>query len=177
MIPSEFIKSELKKFILEFPKTRVRYENHIDSNTHSIEVVPNEIYHLNEDYIKWENTFFDVFTELFRDQNICFISDDAIVGLDEIHFMLFGKEYISIIPSNNIYYNHLLTPNSISNNNVILNFNNLSSYSGINKISNNIVSSISCLNNNNISNSNISLGQSFYNNNEISPEKDYQLAA
>lgn len=96
MLAFEYIKSELKIFINEFPKTRVRYENDINSNTHSIEVVPNEIYHLDKDYINWESTFFDKFINDFPDQNICFISDDAIVGLYKIDFVLFGKEYVSI---------------------------------------------------------------------------------
>lgn len=96
MLPFEYIKSELKNFIIKFPKTRVRYENDNNSNTHSIEVVPNEIYLLDKDYITWEDNFFDDFINAFPDQNICFISDDAIVGLDKIDFELSGKEYISV---------------------------------------------------------------------------------
>ena len=96
MLAFEYIKSELKYFIIKFPKTRVRYENDINSNTHSIEVVPNEVYRLDKDYITWEDNFFDAFINEFPDQNICFISDDAIVGLDKIDFELSGKEYISV---------------------------------------------------------------------------------
>lgn len=96
MLPFEYIKSELKSFIIKFPKTRVRYENDNNSNTHSIEVVPNEVYRLDKDYITWEDNFFDAFINEFPDQNICFISDDAIVGLDKIDFELCGKEYISV---------------------------------------------------------------------------------
>ena len=96
MLPFEYIKSELNNFITKFPKTRVRYENDNNSNTHSIEVVPNEIYRLDKDYIIWEDIFFDAFINEFPNQNICFISDDAIVGLDKIDFELCGKEYMSI---------------------------------------------------------------------------------
>lgn len=96
MLPYDYIKSELKKFIIEFPKTRVRYENDNNSNTHSIEIVPNEIYRLDKEYINWENGFFIEFINQYPDQNICFISDDAIVGLDKIDFELSGKEYISV---------------------------------------------------------------------------------
>ena len=103
MQPFEFIKSELNSFIKNFPKTRVRYENDTYSNTHSIEVVPNDIYRLDKDYIAWEEHFFDNFITIFPDQNICFISDDAIVGLDKVDFELFGKEFEShgqiIIPT------------------------------------------------------------------------------
>jgi hypothetical protein len=117
MLPFEFIKSELKNFIIKFPKTRVRYENDTHSNTHSIEVVPNEIYRLDKDYITWEDTFFDTFINEFPDQNICFISDDAIVGLDKIDFELSGKEYISVdafIPTS---YNFKM-PSNLSINNI-----------------------------------------------------------
>lgn len=102
MLPNEYIKLELKKFIIEFPKTRVRYDNDINSNTHSLEIVPNEIYRLDKDYINWEDKFFDAFINKFPDQNICFISDDAIVGLDKIDFELSGKEFVAtetIIPT------------------------------------------------------------------------------
>ncbi len=96
MLPYDYIKSELKNFIIEFPKTRVRYENDTNSNTHSIEIVPNEIYRLDKEYINWENGFFIQFINQFPDQNICFISDDAIVGIDKIDFELSGKEFISV---------------------------------------------------------------------------------
>ena len=96
MLPYDYIKSELKNFIIEFPKTRVRYENDTNSNTHSIEIVPNEIYRLDKEYINWESGFFIEFINQFPDQNICFISDDAIVGLDKIDFELSGKEFVSI---------------------------------------------------------------------------------
>jgi len=96
MLPFEYITAALKNFIIEFPKTRVRYEMDTQSNTHSIEVIPNEIYRLDDDYISWENIFFDAFINQFPDQKICFISDNAVVGLDKIDFQLCGKEYVSI---------------------------------------------------------------------------------
>lgn len=92
----EYIISELNKFILEFPKTRVRYEHDNSSETHFIEVVPNEIYHLDAQYIQWESEMFDRFVDLFPEENICFISDDALVGLDKINFELKGHEFISL---------------------------------------------------------------------------------
>ncbi len=95
MTPIEYIISELKQFILEFPKTRVRYEYDENSETHFVEVVPNEVYHLDSQYINWESEMFDRFTDLYPDQNICFISDDALVGLDKIDFELFGREFVS----------------------------------------------------------------------------------
>ena len=44
------IKEALNGFIINFPKTRVRYEFDINANVHCIEIVPNHIYHLENDY-------------------------------------------------------------------------------------------------------------------------------
>lgn len=69
---TSYIKVVLKEFIASFLKTRVRYEFDIDANVHCVEVVPNSIYHLDNDYINWENNFTNNFIQLFPYQNICF---------------------------------------------------------------------------------------------------------
>ena len=91
----EYIISELNKFIFEFSKTRVRYEHDFSSETHFIEVVPNEIYHSDNQYIQWESEMFDHFVDKFPEENICFISDDSLVGLDKIDFEICGNEFVS----------------------------------------------------------------------------------
>lgn len=100
----DFISTELTKFIILFPNTRVRYENNTETNTHFIEVVPNQVYHLDEHYINWENTFFEKFIALFPEQNICFISDDATVGLDRVDFELYGSIFNSLFTINSNNY-------------------------------------------------------------------------
>jgi len=95
MLPEEYIKSELKLFIKNFPKVRVRYEHDNSIGTHFIEIIPNEVFHLDSNYIKWESLMFDGFVSLYPDENICFISDDAFVGLENIEFELCGNEFIS----------------------------------------------------------------------------------
>ncbi|MCW1735251.1 hypothetical protein [Anaerorudis cellulosivorans] len=95
MISSEFIILKLKSFITEFPGTRVRYEHDEKSNTHFIEVVPNEVYHFDNKYIQWESKFFDEFTEQFPSEIICFISDDALVGIDKVDYPLLTTSYHS----------------------------------------------------------------------------------
>lgn len=125
MDPFQYITSELEKFISEFPKTRVRYEHDNSSETHFIEVVPNEIYHLDAQYIQWESEMFDRFIELFPEQNICFISDDALVGLDKIDFELCGNEFSSIYTTNIpevIIESNQIQVNSKVNKGVSLNF-------------------------------------------------------
>lgn len=101
MTSSEFIISKLKSFINEFPGTRVRYEHDEKSNTHFIEVVPNEVYHFDNKYIQWESKFFDEFTEQFPSEIICFISDDALVGIDKVDFEIRGSKYFPTYSTNN----------------------------------------------------------------------------
>lgn len=174
MLPFEFIKSELKNFIIEFPKTRVRYEMDDNSNTHSIEVVPNEIYRLDKDYINWENLFFDEFINQFPDQSICFISDDAIVGLDKIDFELSGKEYISMIPNNIIDNGLQVQPNCIISSNNKISINGLSFNSGVSKIPDNLFSMIQNNKNNSIP---INLEKTFLNKGNVDARPNYSLAA
>jgi hypothetical protein len=96
-----FIIKELNDFIKFFSNTRVRYEFDIDANVHCVEVVPNEVYHLNNDYISWENMLTDKFIALFPNQNICFFSDDSIVGINNIQYEFIGINYVVIISTSN----------------------------------------------------------------------------
>ena len=97
MSASDYIKLEIKSFIQNFPKTRVRYEHHKPSNAHFIEIVPNEIYHLDNSYIQWESDFFDRFISEYPCEGICFISDDAVVGLENIDFEIAGSNFATSV--------------------------------------------------------------------------------
>lgn len=175
MLPNDYIKAELKNFIIGFPRTRVRYENEVNSNTHSIEIVPNETYLLDNKYINWENNFFLEFINHFPNQNICFISDDAIVGLDKIDFEVSGKDYMSVIPNNVIDNRLQLKPNCVKSSNNKISINELSFYSGISKISESLFSTVQ---NNKNNSTQINLEPAFFdvnnNNNKI---PNYLLAA
>jgi hypothetical protein len=96
MTSQEYIILELNDFIVKFPQTRVRYEYDLLSDVHFIEVVPNSVYHLDEAYIAWESELYDRFISSYPDQNICFISDDALVGLENIQLVLTGSIYDTI---------------------------------------------------------------------------------
>lgn len=96
MNASEYIISELEIFIKKFSKVRIRYEYDKMSCSHFVEVVPNEIYHLDENYIKWESEMFDKFIEHYPYENICFISDDDLVGIGNTEWTICGKNYIQI---------------------------------------------------------------------------------
>jgi len=119
----QYITSELEKFISEFPKTRVRYEHDNNSETHFIEVVPNEFFHFDAQYIQWESEMFDRFVELFPEENICFISDDALVGLDKVDFELCGNEFVLTYSTVNsqitvLLENHINVSSEINNDNL-----------------------------------------------------------
>ena len=122
MISQEYIKSALQEFIKKFTQTRVRYEFDSKALTHYIEIVPNSVYHLDQAYISWETDFYELFTTKFPNQNICFISDDALVGLDEIQFELVGASFIeysvnndfNCISTENVNYKELISPSKIA---------------------------------------------------------------
>ena len=91
----DYILKEMKSFVKNFPQTRVRYEHDIVAHTHFIEIVPN--YLDDDDYLQWEGVFFDKFIYQYPDENICFISDNAIVGLDNVDFELYGAEFVDTV--------------------------------------------------------------------------------
>ena len=93
---TSLIKEALNGFVKLFPKTRVRYEFDINANVHCVEIIPNHIYQLKNDYIEWENNFTNNFIALFPDQNICFFSEDAIVGIKNIQFELEGSRFAQL---------------------------------------------------------------------------------
>ncbi len=86
MTAKDFTINIINNLVKMFPNTRVRYENHQLSNTHFVEVIPNEVYRLNEEFQKWEDETLFKFIEKYPDQNLCFISDDAIVGIENIEY-------------------------------------------------------------------------------------------
>ncbi len=90
----EYIKINLKKIIKSLPEIRVSYEYDIDAKIHSIEILPNKIYHLDKNYIDWEINFTDNFIKKFPDQNVCFFTDDAVIGIEKAEFEIIGEKYI-----------------------------------------------------------------------------------
>ncbi|OAV73360.1 hypothetical protein Barb6_00328 [Bacteroidales bacterium Barb6] len=97
MPPKDYIFNELSVFINKFDNVRVRYGYDEKAITHIVEIVPNDVYHLNEEYISWESEMFDKFIERYPMQNICFISDDALVGIENPEYVLYGKDF-AVIP-------------------------------------------------------------------------------
>ena len=93
MEAQEYIIKELESFIKRFTKVRVRYEYDERAVVHTIEVLPNEVYHLDEEYISWERQMFEDFIERYPDENIGFITGDALVGVENPLYIKEGLDY------------------------------------------------------------------------------------
>jgi hypothetical protein len=89
----DYIIEALLELVNSFPKIRVRYEFEELSNSHFVEVVPNYFFQADEQYLYREEFITFDFIEKFPDQNITFISDDALVGLNRVDFEAKGINY------------------------------------------------------------------------------------
>lgn len=81
MTSKEYIIERLENFVKSFRQTRARYEIGSDGVTHIIEIVPNEVYHMDDSYLEWEDCLFNEFISLFPHENICFITDDSALAI------------------------------------------------------------------------------------------------
>ncbi len=97
MKASDFIIFQIKNFVAKFPQACMKYEHIEPFFTHFIEVTPLSFYHMDDDYIQWELAFQSEFIEKYPDENIGFISEDALVGLDRVDFELAGENHLSSI--------------------------------------------------------------------------------
>ena len=115
MESKEYIINELETFIKKFPNVRVRYEYDENALVHIVEVLPNEVYSLDEEYILWERQMFHEFIGLYSDENICFISDDACVGIENAEFTLCGAGYMVFVVRENVVFNQPVNGNIVFN--------------------------------------------------------------
>jgi hypothetical protein len=93
MDSKNYILKNISSFIKKNNNVRIRYGYDECTITHVIEVVPNNVYRLNDAYILWESEMFDKFIALYATENICFISDDALVGIENVECTLYGENY------------------------------------------------------------------------------------
>jgi hypothetical protein len=133
MTPKEYIIDTLTKLTSEFNNIRCRYENDFISNTHFVEVVPRDVLESNEQFKTSEEKIMVEFISLFPDQNLCFLSDDALVGLDTIDFEIKGVLYDVFYSFNQHFYKVLndckldIKPSLVSFSNIIGHPNNIRS--------------------------------------------------
>lgn len=112
-----FLSDKLNEFIEHFPNTKVSYVlDEFDSVF--VEVLPNSVYHSNDEYINWENKITDEFLDAFPYLNLAFVSDDAYVKFDKWDFELSGNVYD--VPTQSIPYLSFFDNNLVNNFNTIL---------------------------------------------------------
>lgn len=93
MESTDFILRELEQLVVLFPNVKVRYEYNDLANVHTVEIVPNDIFYSNNDYMNWERKIVDDFISKYPTENVCFISDDALVGIEKSSYENQGRYY------------------------------------------------------------------------------------
>ena len=88
-----FIITELDLLVKLFPQTRVRYEYDNDALVHVVEILPKDLYQFDEEYIAWENDMFDRFIATFPLENVCFVSEDSLVGIKNPIYTCQGVDF------------------------------------------------------------------------------------
>jgi hypothetical protein len=99
MEAKDFIKEKLSEFVSVFKKVHVRYEYKALSGIHFVEIIPYEIYQ-SDACTDWMSAVHDE-AELYPTCDICFISDNAFVGIDNAEYEFSGAEYIPAIVGRN----------------------------------------------------------------------------
>lgn len=88
----DFLKQKLSDFISEHTKARVRYEYDEIANLHTIEVLPQSLYDSDE-FVMWECALFKQVSKSFPGTEVCFVSEDAYVGIDHVDWLQEGKDF------------------------------------------------------------------------------------
>ena len=112
MTPKEYIYAKLDQLIKLFPKIRVSYECDEFSGTHTVEIVPQSEYN-EEAMMDWQSAVFEEFFNLYPAEAVCFISEDALVGIENPEKIYYGSLYIHSQYSVASFY-QVSTPNKLS---------------------------------------------------------------
>lgn len=88
MNATEYIQDRLRRLADEFLGISLKYEYKADSSIHFVEVLPAELYHHDRDYAIAEDKIIMDFIKNFPDENICFITDDSYVKIENPSFVL-----------------------------------------------------------------------------------------
>lgn len=117
MKAKEFILEALKKLTGQITSIKVRYELDANALVHVVEVLPEEVYSSNKEYLEWETQFYHDFVKQFPMENICFISEDALVGITKAEFEQQGADYCRVMPTMYRSENKLLFTTFVAYNN------------------------------------------------------------
>lgn len=92
MSSKDFVIDKIKKFLQSFKNAKVRYEYDELARLHTLEIAPQSVYD-SETFDQWESSMFDDFVEKCPDENIGFISEDALVGIDKVTYEEEGTDF------------------------------------------------------------------------------------
>ena len=90
MEAKDFVIDKIKKFLQSFKNAKVRYECDELARLHTLEITPQAVYD-SKTFDQWESSMFDDFVENYPDENIGFISEDALVKIDKDNLVFEGK--------------------------------------------------------------------------------------
>ena len=94
MTPKEYISAKIDQLVELFPKTRIRYKCDEFSGTHTVEIVPQSEYN-KEAMIDWQSAVFEEFFNLYPAEAVCFISEDALVGIEKADVVKTGALFVN----------------------------------------------------------------------------------
>lgn len=92
MTPKEYISTKIDQLVELFPKTRIRYECDEFSGTHTMEIVPQSEYNKTA-MMDWQSEVFEDFFNLYPAEAICFISEDALIGIKKADVIKTGTQF------------------------------------------------------------------------------------
>lgn len=94
MTATDFIVSNLRDLLKEFPKYSFKLWSDLINSNHFIEVIPSS-FEVNADFIEEEFTFIDKFSEQFFNDGIAFITSEDKLTLKSLSFV----EEVCTIPT------------------------------------------------------------------------------
>jgi hypothetical protein len=90
----KYIENKLLEFIKEFPNAKVAYKYDSTTCTHSVEVLPQEVYDSSE-FCNWLAPFYKELINAYPGEFVAFISEDDYFGLKSPEYELIGSEFYS----------------------------------------------------------------------------------
>ena len=94
MDSKNFIIDKLNSLVALFKRIKAIYGYDPEVKAHVVKIIPNYIYHHDDGYIEWEREMMTEFLSKFRGENICFISDDDIMGIEHVTYSCAGEDYV-----------------------------------------------------------------------------------
>lgn len=126
MNAKDFIIKKLQCLTDVFKKARVRYEYDVVAEVHTVEVIPQSVYE-SQAFLEWESNLFDEFVAMYPHELLGFISEDAVVNINQVDYISEGIEYapyndtdkVQCIPDSILkvhFYNECVSPSTFTYN-------------------------------------------------------------